>query len=176
MFLEICRAFSQIAKIRPQIFISAAPFELFGRNFCHLATLGTLSWRPAGRAGTCLCESVSVVRTENTCRPGRYGRESSLQGGQQAGLLAVPARPALNSASHRDSATQPPPHPEEEWGLTRPVPVLPGGRNSGQKAQKGPQKKKICGRILVDFTKNWQKRGRRKFSKKFLIFSCDNHV
>jgi hypothetical protein len=43
MFLEICRAFSQIAKIRPQIFISAAPFELFGRNFCHLATLGTLS-------------------------------------------------------------------------------------------------------------------------------------
>ena len=40
MFLEICRAFSQIAKIRPQIFISAAPFELFGRNFCHLATLG----------------------------------------------------------------------------------------------------------------------------------------
>ena len=38
MFLEICRAFSQIAKIRPHIFISAAPFELFGRNFC-LATL-----------------------------------------------------------------------------------------------------------------------------------------
>ena len=34
------------------------------------------------------------------------------------------------------------------------------GRNSGQKAQKGPQKK-ISGRILADFTKNRQKRGRR---------------
>jgi len=60
-----------------------APFELFGRNFC-LATLQ--HW---------LCVVV-LLRTENTCRPGRYGRESSLQGGQQAGLLAVPARPALN--------------------------------------------------------------------------------
>jgi hypothetical protein len=48
----------------------------------------------------------------------------------------------------------PPPPPN-------PKPRLPG-RNSGQKAQKGPQKK-ISGRILADFTKNRQKRGRRKF-------------
>jgi hypothetical protein len=52
--------------------------------------------------------------------------------------------------------------------------VLPGGRNSGQKAQKGLQKKKlaerICGRILADFTKKWQKRGRRKFSKEVPYF------
>jgi hypothetical protein len=53
--------------------------------------------------------------------------------------------------------------------------VLPGGRNSGQKAQKGPQKKKklaerICGRILADFTKKWQKRGRKKFSKEVPYF------
>ena len=62
-----------------------APFELFGRNFC-LATLQ--HW---------LCVALVVLlRTENTCWPGLYGRESSLQGGQQAGLLAVPARPALN--------------------------------------------------------------------------------
>ena len=40
-----------------------APFELFGRNFC-LATLQ--HW---------LCVVV-LLRTENTCRPGRYGRES----------------------------------------------------------------------------------------------------
>ena len=60
-----------------------APFELLGRNFC-LATLQ--HW---------LCVVV-LLRTENTCPPGRYGRESSLQGGQQAGLLAVPAQPALN--------------------------------------------------------------------------------
>jgi hypothetical protein len=52
--------------------------------------------------------------------------------------------------------------------------VLPGGRNSGQKAQKGPQKKKVgrknlC-QILADFTKKWQKRGRRKFSKEVPYF------
>ena len=38
-----------------------APFELFGRNFC-LATLQ--HW---------LCVVV-LLRTENTCRPGRYGK------------------------------------------------------------------------------------------------------
>jgi hypothetical protein len=48
--------------------------------------------------------------------------------------------------------------------------VLPGGRNSGQKAQKGPQKKKSWAKEFVaefwlNFTKKWQKRGRRKFSK-----------
>ncbi len=35
-----CQFLVKSAKIRPQILISAAPFELFGRNFCHLATLG----------------------------------------------------------------------------------------------------------------------------------------
>jgi hypothetical protein len=53
----------------------------------------------------------------------------------------------------------PPPNPPLEFSVAR----LPG-RNSGQKAQKGPQKK-ISGRILADFTKNRQKRGRRKYSK-----------
>ncbi len=52
--------------------------------------------------------------------------------------------------------------------------MLLGGRNSGQKAQKGPQNKKlaerICGRNLADFTKKWQKRGRRKFSKEVPYF------
>jgi hypothetical protein len=48
--------------------------------------------------------------------------------------------------------------------------VLPGGRNSGEKAQKGPQKKKICGRILADFTKKWQEGGRGKFSKEVPYF------
>jgi hypothetical protein len=46
---------------------------------------------------------VVLLRTENTCRPGLYGRESSLQGGQQAGLLAVPARPAGLQFSHSRS-------------------------------------------------------------------------
>ncbi len=45
-------------------------------------------------------------------------------------------------------------------------PVLPGGRNSGQKAQKGPQKKKNCGRILADFTKN--RKGRKGAAENFL--------
>jgi hypothetical protein len=40
--------------------------------------------------------------------------------------------------------------------------VLPGGRNSGQKAQKGPQKKKICGRILADFYQKQAEKGPQK--------------
>jgi hypothetical protein len=48
--------------------------------------------------------------------------------------------------------------------------VLPGGRNSGQKAQKGPQKKKNCGQILADFTKNWQEKGTQKIFKKVTYF------
>jgi hypothetical protein len=41
--------------------------------------------------------------------------------------------------------------------------VLPGGRNSGQKAQKGPEKKnlagRIYGRIMAEFRQKWQKSG-----------------
>jgi hypothetical protein len=48
--------------------------------------------------------------------------------------------------------------------------VLPGGRNSGLKAQKGPQEIKICGRILADLPKTGRKRGRRKFSKEVPYF------
>jgi len=43
-----CLFLVKSAKIRPQIFISAAPFELFGRNFCHLATLLRIYSLPAG--------------------------------------------------------------------------------------------------------------------------------
>ena len=38
------------------------------------------------------------------------------------------------------------------------------------KSSKGAAEKKNCGRILADFTKNWQKRGRRKFSKEVPYF------
>jgi hypothetical protein len=69
-------------------------------------------------------------------------------------LFAVPARPAVN----RSSA------------------VLPGGRNSGQKAQKGPQKKKFVAVFWLILPKTGRKRGRRKFSKEVPYFSCDNHV
>ena len=98
-----CLFLVKSAKIRPEIFFSVAPFELFGRNFC-LATLQ--HW---------LCVVV-LLRTENTCRPGRYGKESCCppcypwaessreteRGGPclpiatEVALLAVPARPALN--------------------------------------------------------------------------------
>jgi hypothetical protein len=47
--------------------------------------------------------------------------------------------------------------------------VLPGGRNFGQKAQKGPGKIELAGRlggrILAEFYVKWQKKGQRKFSK-----------
>ena len=66
----------------------------------------------------------------------------------------LPLSPPLHPPPHF-----PPPNPYLSSGNG--VARLPG-RNSGQKAQKGPQKK-ISGRILADFTKNRQKRGRRKF-------------
>jgi hypothetical protein len=58
--------------------------------------------------------------------------------------------------------------------LTLPRQCLPGGRNSGQKAQKGPQKKswpiEFVAEFWLNFTKKWQKRGRRKFSKEVPYF------
>jgi hypothetical protein len=39
-----------------------------------------------------------------------------------------------------------------------------------KKLKRGRRKKKFFGRILADFTKNWQKRGRRKFSKEVPYF------
>ncbi len=43
-----------------------------------------------------------------------------------------------------------------------------------KKLKRGCRKKKfverICGRILAEFTKKWQKRGRRKFSKEVPYF------
>ncbi len=67
------------------------------------------------------------------------------------------------------------PHPDfasEFWRLVQTL--LPGGRNSGQKAQKGPQKKKVCRKNLwPNFS--WilpgrAERGRRKFSKEVPYF------
>ncbi len=43
-----CQFLVKSAKIRPQFFFSAAPFELFGWNFCHLATLLRIYSLPAG--------------------------------------------------------------------------------------------------------------------------------
>jgi hypothetical protein len=59
--------------------------------------------------------------------------------------------------------------------------VLPGGRNSGQKAQKGPQEKKSWPKEFVAefwliLPKSGRKGAKENFQKKFLIFSCDNHV
>jgi hypothetical protein len=63
----------------------------------------------------------------------------------------------------------------EGGGAASWIAVLPGDRNSGQKAQKGPQKKKSWPKEFVaecwlHFTKKWQKRGRRKFSKEVPYF------
>jgi hypothetical protein len=54
------------------------------------------------------------------------------------------------------------------------TPVLPGGINSGQKAQKGPQKKKlaerICGRILAEFYQEVAETGPQKIFKRSSLF------
>jgi hypothetical protein len=54
-------------------------------------------------------------------------------------------------------------------------PVLPGGRNSGQKAQKGPQKEKklverICGRILAEFYQKVAVKGPQKIFNRSSLF------
>jgi hypothetical protein len=48
------------------------------------------------------------------------------------------------------------------------------GRNSGQKAQKGPQKKKFLAEFWLILPKTGRKGAAENFQKKFLIFSCDN--
>jgi len=50
--------------------------------------------------------------------------------------------------------------------------VLPGGRNSGQKAQKGPQKKKFLAEFWLILPKTGRKGAAENFQNKFLIFSC----
>jgi hypothetical protein len=59
--------------------------------------------------------------------------------------------------------------------------VLPGGRNSGHKAPKGPQKKKSWpqefeAEFWLILPKSGRKGAAENFQKKFLIFSYDNHV
>jgi hypothetical protein len=45
--------------------------------------------------------------------------------------------------------------------------VLPGGRNFGQKAQKGPGKKNFAGEFVADFWPNITKSGRKRTKFKF---------
>jgi hypothetical protein len=48
---------------------------------------------------------------------------------------------------------------------------LPGGRNSSQKPQKGPGKKKSwLEEFMAEFHGKWQIRGRRKLSKELSDF------
>ncbi|MFN9981747.1 MAG: hypothetical protein ACK53Y_17610, partial [bacterium] len=46
------------------------------------------------------------------------------------------------------------------------------GRNSGQKAQKGPQKKKFVAEFWLILPKTGRKGAAENFQNKFLIFSC----
>ena len=63
----------------------------------------------------------------------------------------------------------PPQHPTHTTSVAR----LPG-RNSGQKAQKGPQKKKFLAEFWLILPKTGRKGAAENIQKKFLIFSCDN--
>ena len=137
---------------------------------------------PPPRPAVCLCESVSVVRTENTCRPGRYGSRRPIGAGS-----TCRTGPADRSSVVRTENTCRPgrygsrqdylPYRHGRPGGRRlRAPVLPGGRNFGQKAQKGPQKKKIVAEFWLILPKSGRKGAAENFQKKFLIFSCDNHV
>ena len=60
-------------------------------------------------------------------------------------------------------------NPPLEFSVAR----LPG-RNSGQKAQKGPQKKKFLAEFWLILPKTGRKGAAENIQKMFLIFSCDN--
>ena len=69
----------------------------------------------------------------------------------------------------RSPLPSPPPNPPLEFSVAR----LPG-RNSGQKAQKGPQKKKFLAEFWLILPKTGRKGAAENIQKMFLIFSCDN--
>ena len=48
--------------------------------------------------------------------------------------------------------------------------MLPGGRNSGQKAQKGPQKKKFVAEFWLILPKTGRKGAAENFLNKFILF------
>ena len=50
-------------------------------------------------------------------------------------------------------------------------PVLPGGRNSGQKAQKGPQKKKFVAEFWLILPKTGRKGAAENFQKSSLFLA-----
>ena len=60
--------------------------------------------------------------------------------------------------------------------------MLPGGRNSGKKAQKGPQKEKklaerICGRILAEFYQKVAEKGPQKiFKRSSLLLAITTYI
>ena len=83
---------------------------------------------------------------------------------ERSPLPLSPAPPSSPHSSHISCVPPPPPH-------TTSVARLPG-RNSGQKAQKGPQKKKFLAEFWLILPKTGRKGAAENFQNKFLIFSC----
>ena len=116
--------------------------------------------RPPPAQLVCVCLSLCVVHAQccqvpgSPCRTGPAGIE------QIRSLVSV----VLHTDTYRPGRQ-----------VFRTVyPVLPGGRNSGQKAQKGPQKKKFLAEFWLILPKTGRKGAAENIQKKFLIFSCDN--
>ena len=91
-----------------------------------------------------------------------YWPEIFLGPGNTAHNWVLPYRPG--PAGRYSQFSGAPPH-------TTSVARLPG-RNSGQKAQKGPQKKKILAEFWLILPKTGRKGAAENFQNKFLIFSC----
>ncbi len=116
----------------------------------------------------CLC-----VRTERTCRPGQYGKESCLL----PVLLSLPYWPGRQVFSVLSSTTT------HNWHL----PYRPGRQwiDSQQccqvveipakKLKRGHRKKKFVAEFWLILPKTGRKGAAENFQKKSLIFSCDNH-
>jgi hypothetical protein len=111
--------------------------------------------------------SIQRKREQRILWPGGAVRMSGglvLVGGRNRSLPLAP--PLLTSKPSNNLITT--------W-----KPMLPGGQNFGQKAQKGPEKKKVgleeSEVLSAEFYQKWQKRGRRIISEEVPYLTVQTH-
>ena len=111
----------------------------------------------------CLCENGEDL-------PARPVRQGILPAASPA-VLAVPTRPAGLLSSQEHHHTQLGFAVPAQPAVNRSSAVLPGGRNSGQKAQKGPQKKKFLAEFWLILPKTGRKGAAENFQKSSLFLA-----
>jgi len=121
-----------------------------------------VSIKPASTLFSCIVYTDLSSQPPPCSMPAGPVRQVILPAARPAGCFPCRTGPAGRYSQFSGA----PPH-------TTSVARLPG-RNSGQKAQKGPQKKKFLAEFWLILPKTGRKGAAENIQKKFLIFSCDN--